>query len=64
MKFFLLALILWVAGCVAVVDQTPSGEKIKSFIIPKEDVKEILTQAEEKYPQQTNEYIILEKRKK
>ena len=58
----LLLLSILLCGCIAVVEETTTQRKVRSFIIPKEEVLYILEQGEGREPQQKRTFFVLERR--
>ena len=55
-----LSSILLFSGCIAIVDKTPSERKVKAFVVPREEVVDILDQADQKGPEDTQELLRVE----
>jgi len=53
--------IVFLCGCVAIVDNRGEEKQVKSFIVPEKEVLVILDQAEEKNPGEIRELFRIEK---
>lgn len=58
--FFLFILLLY--GCFAIVEEDSSTKRVKSFIIPKREVLDILQRMEEQQPKEKYELHIYKSR--
>lgn len=57
---FLLFIPIFFSGCFAIVEEDTSTKRVKSFIIPKEEVLDTLQRIEEQHPRYEYEFYIIE----